>query len=143
VCPAPSQSQVVNPSAAFRVERRSPVLEHLENITNIEQQSVRVSSQKQSILPIALEPYRLHPLEPKTSWRQKHALVARNPRNVSNRPHRIRLLHLLAGLILVGLAVLSRSPIASALHVTTPAMLTPLAVILGLVICLSGNARMG
>jgi len=42
--------------------------------------------------------------------------------------------YLLAGLILVGLAVLSRSPIAGALHVTTPAMLTPLAVILGLVI---------
>jgi hypothetical protein len=42
--------------------------------------------------------------------------------------------YLLAALILVGLAVLSRSPIAGALHVTTPAMLTPLAVIFGLVI---------
>jgi Protein of unknown function (DUF4239) len=42
--------------------------------------------------------------------------------------------YLLAALILVGLAILSRSPIAGALHVTTPAMLTPLAVIFGLVI---------
>ena len=42
--------------------------------------------------------------------------------------------YLLAALILVGLAGLSRSPIAGALHVTTPAMLTPLAMILGLVI---------
>jgi hypothetical protein len=42
--------------------------------------------------------------------------------------------YLLAALILVGLAVLSRSPIAGALQVTTPAMLTPLAVIFGLVI---------
>jgi Protein of unknown function (DUF4239) len=42
--------------------------------------------------------------------------------------------YLLAALILFGLTVLSRSPIAGALHVTTPAMLTPLAVILGLVI---------
>jgi Protein of unknown function (DUF4239) len=42
--------------------------------------------------------------------------------------------YLLASLILVGLAILSRSPIAGALHVTTPAMLTPLAVIFGLVI---------
>lgn len=42
--------------------------------------------------------------------------------------------YLLAALVLFGLTVLSRSPIAGALHVTTPAMLTPLAVILGLVI---------
>ena len=42
--------------------------------------------------------------------------------------------YLLAALILVGLTLLSRSPIAGALHVTTPAMLTPLAVLLGLVI---------
>jgi Protein of unknown function (DUF4239) len=42
--------------------------------------------------------------------------------------------YLLAALILIGLAVLSRSPIAGSLHVTTPAMLTPLGVILGLVI---------
>lgn len=40
--------------------------------------------------------------------------------------------YLLAALVLFGLTVLSRSPIAGALHVTTPAMLTPLAVILGL-----------
>jgi hypothetical protein len=42
--------------------------------------------------------------------------------------------YLLAAIILFGLTFLSRSPIAGALHVTTPAMLTPLAVILGLVI---------
>jgi hypothetical protein len=42
--------------------------------------------------------------------------------------------YLLAALILVGLAVLSRNVMAGALHTTTPAMLTPLAVILGLVI---------
>jgi hypothetical protein len=42
--------------------------------------------------------------------------------------------YLLAALILFGLTILSRSPIGGALHVTTPAMLTPLAVILGLVI---------
>jgi hypothetical protein len=42
--------------------------------------------------------------------------------------------YLLAALILIGLAVLSRSPIAGALNVTTPAMLTPMAVLLGLVI---------
>jgi hypothetical protein len=42
--------------------------------------------------------------------------------------------YLLAAVILIGLAVLSRSPIAGALNVTTPAMLTPMAVILGLVI---------
>jgi Protein of unknown function (DUF4239) len=42
--------------------------------------------------------------------------------------------YLLATLMLFGLTILSRSPIGGALHVTTPAMLTPLAVILGLVI---------
>ena len=42
--------------------------------------------------------------------------------------------YLLAALILCGLTVLSRTPIAASLHVTTPAMLTPLAVILGLVV---------
>jgi len=42
--------------------------------------------------------------------------------------------YLLAALIFVGVAVLARTPIASALQVTTPAMLTPLGVILGLVI---------
>jgi hypothetical protein len=42
--------------------------------------------------------------------------------------------YLLAALIFVGLALLARTPIAGALHVTTPAMLTPLGVILGLVI---------
>jgi Protein of unknown function (DUF4239) len=42
--------------------------------------------------------------------------------------------YLLAVLILVGLAILSRSAVAGALNVTTPAMLTPLAVILGLVV---------
>jgi Protein of unknown function (DUF4239) len=42
--------------------------------------------------------------------------------------------YLLAALILMVLAVLSRSPLAGALHVTSPAMLTPLAVTLGLVI---------
>lgn len=42
--------------------------------------------------------------------------------------------YLLAALIFVGLFVLSRSPIASALHATSPVMLTPLAVIFGLVI---------
>jgi hypothetical protein len=42
--------------------------------------------------------------------------------------------YLLAALIFVYLAMVSRSPVAGALHVTTPAMLTPLGVILGLVI---------
>ena len=42
--------------------------------------------------------------------------------------------YLLAALVLFGLTVLSRSAIGGALHVTTPAMLTPMAVILGLVI---------
>ena len=42
--------------------------------------------------------------------------------------------YLLATLIFIGLALLARSPIAGSLHVTTPAMLTPLGVILGLVI---------
>jgi Protein of unknown function (DUF4239) len=42
--------------------------------------------------------------------------------------------YLLAVLLLVGLVLLSRSPLATALQVTSPAMLTPLAVILGLVI---------
>jgi len=42
--------------------------------------------------------------------------------------------YLLAALLLVGLTVLSRSPMAGALQVTSPAMLTPLAVLLGLVI---------
>ena len=42
--------------------------------------------------------------------------------------------YLLAAVILTGLAVLARSPVAGALNVTTPAMLTPLAVLLGLVI---------
>ena len=42
--------------------------------------------------------------------------------------------YLLAALIFVGVAVLARTPIARALQVTTPAMLTPLGVILGLVI---------
>jgi hypothetical protein len=42
--------------------------------------------------------------------------------------------YLLAALVLFGVTVLSRSTIGGALHVTTPAMLTPMAVILGLVI---------
>jgi hypothetical protein len=42
--------------------------------------------------------------------------------------------YLWATLILVGVAVLSRTPMAGALHLTTPAMLTPLAVIFGLVV---------
>ena len=42
--------------------------------------------------------------------------------------------HLVAALIFVGVFVLSRSPIAGALQATSPVMLTPLGVILGLVI---------
>ena len=42
--------------------------------------------------------------------------------------------YLLAALIFVGVFVLSRSPIAGALQATSPVMLTPLAVICGLVI---------
>lgn len=61
-------------------------------------------------------------------------MVARNARNASDRSHRIRLCYLLAALILVDLAVLSRSPMAGALPCNLPSYVTPLAVILGLVI---------
>lgn len=55
-------------------------------------------------------------------------MVARNTTDAGHRPGSICLL---AALILIAL---SRSPMAGALHVASPAMLTPLGVIIGLVI---------